>query len=914
MSGPTSTKAPLAKSDARVAGQKPIQREQSDPPVRSSDVLALQRAAGNTAVSALLSGRSHAPGMSTAKSADATRGAVPAPPAVGAVLRTTGEPLDADTRALMQRSFDYDFSQVRVHASTAAVESARSMGASAYTLQNHIVFDAGEYTPHTVRGRQLLAHELAHVIQQSRGGAANPSRSPGLERDADHAASTLALDAGPVTVAGASGPAIQCQSKKTEPAKPAKGQVFVEPDRGAHILRVIWMTSNGQMTGLAEITPTAGAPLNPTSVLIHEEPAANQPIPTVRMEIPAGWQGRAAPGREVTFQVRQSKAEVEAEGRVEQLRREMLEFLEENSRGELAELALGLKRDYEHMSAKELMEAAAASEPFQEWRAQRAHRKRIAEENKAYQRVLGAVGGGMELGPAEAREIWERNVGRIPRTRYEEKRAKEGRLEVGAIRHPDTGVVIGYREQHLYGGFRELESSEVHYKSIEGTVIGGSEPSSREEALEQGAQMILELIPIVGEVVMLAQAIAGRELVTGRALTVPERTMDGALAVLPYVGQIINAGAKGAKAVAAAAKGLKQTEVAVLMRALVEIRGSELVLREAIAARRAERALAGAERVEAAATTQTPSKAAREAAAARKPPDFLAGRKAEFSNAPDIASRAPARGDIYGMAGPPKAESGLTAVPGAGKPGAVRIEATIRERVEQLPVRPEGDLKARTDTIVARAIENDAKRIRLQEQLDALPKPDPGATRAERLAQHKLRRAIEEELSALGDVRLHIERDLSRIELEEVRRFELQWEFTPVGNTDAANRRFLGLPEKSTQATAGRAAESAEIADFLGKDASGNWRIMESKGSDADKAVRQMRNTHNALVNKDPSAAGKVSFDYHVDQSNYGRLSSPEGVGQSHYRVDSEGFLVHGEKAPFVRETIDGVGIKVTRQ
>ena len=226
--------------------------------------------------------------------------------------------------------------------------------------------------------KKLLAHELAHVIQQSRGGATDLSGSPGLERDANQAASTLALGVDPVTVAGASGPAIQCQPSKAEPAKVANGQVFVEPDRGARLLRVIWLTPSGQMTGLAEITPTVGAPLNPASVVIHEEPAATKPIPKVRLEIPAGWQGRTAPGREVTFQVRKSKAEVEAEEGVEQLRREMIEFLDENSRGKLGELAIGLKRDYERMSAKELMGAAAANEPFQEWRAQRAYRKRIS--------------------------------------------------------------------------------------------------------------------------------------------------------------------------------------------------------------------------------------------------------------------------------------------------------------------------------------------------------------------------------------------------------------------------------------------------------------------------------------------------------------------------------------------------------
>jgi pyrrolidone-carboxylate peptidase len=65
----------------------------------------------------------------------------------------------------------YDFSQVRVHTDRAANESARAMNALAYTVGNDIVFGAGQYVPGTATGRSLLAHELAHTIQQghSRG-------------------------------------------------------------------------------------------------------------------------------------------------------------------------------------------------------------------------------------------------------------------------------------------------------------------------------------------------------------------------------------------------------------------------------------------------------------------------------------------------------------------------------------------------------------------------------------------------------------------------------------------------------------------------------------------------------------------------------------------------------------------------
>ena len=60
----------------------------------------------------------------------------------------------------------YDFSKVRVHTSAQAAASARAVNALAYTVGNHVVFGAGQYAPTTTGGSRLLAHELAHTIQQ----------------------------------------------------------------------------------------------------------------------------------------------------------------------------------------------------------------------------------------------------------------------------------------------------------------------------------------------------------------------------------------------------------------------------------------------------------------------------------------------------------------------------------------------------------------------------------------------------------------------------------------------------------------------------------------------------------------------------------------------------------------------------
>ncbi|MEG9436349.1 DUF4157 domain-containing protein [Edaphobacter sp. HDX4] len=97
-----------------------------------------------------------------------------APPIVEEVLRSPGQPLDADTRAFMEPHFGHDFSQVRVHSGGSAEQSARDVSANAYTVGRHIVFDSGRFAPRTHEGRLLLAHELTHVVQQS-GAKRNPS-------------------------------------------------------------------------------------------------------------------------------------------------------------------------------------------------------------------------------------------------------------------------------------------------------------------------------------------------------------------------------------------------------------------------------------------------------------------------------------------------------------------------------------------------------------------------------------------------------------------------------------------------------------------------------------------------------------------------------------------------------------------
>lgn len=103
------------------------------------------------------------------------RAAAPAPaivaPSIDNVTRGPGRTLDQSARDYMEPRFGRDFSQVRVHTDAAAARAAQDIAANAYTIGKHIVFGPGKYRPDSMAGKKLLAHELAHVIQQD--GAPN---------------------------------------------------------------------------------------------------------------------------------------------------------------------------------------------------------------------------------------------------------------------------------------------------------------------------------------------------------------------------------------------------------------------------------------------------------------------------------------------------------------------------------------------------------------------------------------------------------------------------------------------------------------------------------------------------------------------------------------------------------------------
>jgi hypothetical protein len=145
-------------------------------------------------------------GMLAAK---ATGGAHASASLVGRLLaRSGGIALPASARSFMERRLGHDFRSVRVHADGDADAMTRSVSAEAFTVGNDIYFRSGRFLPSTRLGSWLLAHELAHVVQQRQ-----PTVGPRLQGftltgfpAAEEAAMRTAIPIASSTVRSCSGP------------------------------------------------------------------------------------------------------------------------------------------------------------------------------------------------------------------------------------------------------------------------------------------------------------------------------------------------------------------------------------------------------------------------------------------------------------------------------------------------------------------------------------------------------------------------------------------------------------------------------------------------------------------------------------------------------------------------------------
>ncbi len=160
-----------------------------------------------------------------------------------------GEGLDAPVRSRMEAAFGTSFGGVRVHRDANAAALSSEVNARAFALGNHVAFGAGEYRPGSVVGDALIAHELAHVVQQrgvqqQGGGAAvggGSSDYGALEADADSSAAGVVASMwagardGAAGLAARTGPALRsglrlqrCKGEPTPaPASPTVDAITI---------------------------------------------------------------------------------------------------------------------------------------------------------------------------------------------------------------------------------------------------------------------------------------------------------------------------------------------------------------------------------------------------------------------------------------------------------------------------------------------------------------------------------------------------------------------------------------------------------------------------------------------------------------------------------------------------------------
>ncbi|NIJ54693.1 eCIS core domain-containing protein [Dyadobacter arcticus] len=97
-----------------------------------------------------------------------------------ASVRGGGSPMNERTRSFMESRFGSDFSSVKIHTDSTAIQLSQELNAQAFTVGNDVFFNRGKYNPESNAGKHLLAHELTHTLQQGEGKFYNVQRQAAL--------------------------------------------------------------------------------------------------------------------------------------------------------------------------------------------------------------------------------------------------------------------------------------------------------------------------------------------------------------------------------------------------------------------------------------------------------------------------------------------------------------------------------------------------------------------------------------------------------------------------------------------------------------------------------------------------------------------------------------------------------------
>lgn len=241
-------KASAGSKAQRKAALPPPKKE--EPKKASSAKAAAQRKAAPTRTEekkkpAAAPGKGGTAQREAAAGAEGGTASASADAAIQAMRSGPASRLDPSTQGFMESRFGRDFSGVRVHHGAKAAEAADSIGARAFTTGNDIFFNAGQYQPNSSGGRQLIAHELTHTVQQ--GGGTGVAARTRIQRVPTRPRSPAPPPAPPAAAPGAAPGAPPAAS--TGEATTAEPTVFpVANFRGAQISTVPEGNIKGEIT------------------------------------------------------------------------------------------------------------------------------------------------------------------------------------------------------------------------------------------------------------------------------------------------------------------------------------------------------------------------------------------------------------------------------------------------------------------------------------------------------------------------------------------------------------------------------------------------------------------------------------------------------------------------------------------
>lgn len=146
-------------------------------------------------------------------------------------MTQSGQPLDAAAKEHMESAFGEDLAEVQIHTDEKTQKRADDLGARAFTHERDIYFGKDEYNPSTQSGKELLAHELSHVIQQKKSQTSEHTglvsgSGESLERQAEGAAHDILSGRQPRLTNHTVTDSIQKQEKQKKPSIASHGKII----------------------------------------------------------------------------------------------------------------------------------------------------------------------------------------------------------------------------------------------------------------------------------------------------------------------------------------------------------------------------------------------------------------------------------------------------------------------------------------------------------------------------------------------------------------------------------------------------------------------------------------------------------------------------------------------------------------